>query len=309
MILSGAMMLEWLGETREAPELSRAGEDLRRAVGVALAEGAAKTPDLGGAGLDRVIQRGGDARAGGAADVTFRVIVIGAGYFAGFHVEAWLRMPGAALVGLVDLDVARAEAQLRAQGGDPASVEISADAGALLERLAPDIIDIAAPPTAHRALIELALASPAQAIICQKPFCGGLEGARAAMDRIAPTGRLVVVHENFRFQPWYRALKAELEAGRVGEVYQITFRLRPGDGQGPDAYLSRQPYFQQMPRFLVHETAIHWVDTFRYLLGEPSAVFADLRPAEPGDRGRGCGGAAVPLRRRAPRAFRRQPTR
>ena len=24
-----------------------------------------------------------------------------------------------------------------------------------------------------------------------------------------------------------------------------------------DAYLARQPYFQQMPRFLVHETAIH----------------------------------------------------
>ena len=36
------------------------------------------------------------------------------------------------------------------------------------------------------------------------------------------------------------------------------------------AYLERQPYFQTMPRFLVHETAIHLVDVFRFLLGEIS---------------------------------------
>lgn len=27
----------------------------------------------------------------------------------------------------------------------------------------------------------------------------------------------------------------------------------------------------------MHETAIHWIDTFRFLMGEPEAVFADLR--------------------------------
>ncbi|MEZ5740638.1 MAG: hypothetical protein R3E68_15060 [Burkholderiaceae bacterium] len=44
--------------------------------------------------------------------------------------------------------------------------------------------------------------------------------------------------------------------------------MRLGDGQGPEAHLSRQPYFQQMPRFLVHETAIHFIDSFRFPLGE-----------------------------------------
>ena len=43
------------------------------------------------------------------------------------------------------------------------------------------------------------------------------------------------------------------------------------------AYLSRQPYFQHMSRFLVHETAIHFIDTFRFLLGEVSGVTARLR--------------------------------
>ncbi|MEQ3671432.1 hypothetical protein [Pseudophaeobacter sp.] len=65
------------------------------------------------------------------------------------------------------------------------------------------------------------------------------------------------------------------------KVRQVTFRLRPGDGQGAEAHLDRQPYFQNMPRFLVHETAVHWVDTFRYLLGNPLSVYADLRRENP----------------------------
>ena len=48
-------------------------------------------------------------------------------------------------------------------------------------------------------------------------------------------GVTLVVHENFRFMPWYRAIKSQIDEGRIGEVLQATFRLRPGDGQGPDA--------------------------------------------------------------------------
>lgn len=57
--------------------------------------------------------------------------------------------------------------------------------------------------------------------------------------------------------------------------------MRPGDGQGPRAYLDRQPYFQDMPRFLIHETGIHLVDTFRSLMGEVTGVFARLRRLNP----------------------------
>jgi D-apiose dehydrogenase len=64
-------------------------------------------------------------------------------------------------------------------------------------------------------------------------------------------------------------------------LHGIAFRLRPGDGQGPDAYLDRQPSFRQMPRFLVRETAVHFIDTFRYLMGEVRAVWAHLRWLNP----------------------------
>jgi predicted dehydrogenase len=99
----------------------------------------------------------------------------------------------------------------------------------------------------------------------------------------------VVVHENFRFQPWHREAKRLIDAGALGTVFQASFRLRPGDGQGPRAYLDRQPYFQTMERFLVHETAIHFVDVFRFLLGEASGVFARLRRLNPAIRGEDSG--------------------
>ncbi|MEL6476335.1 MAG: isocitrate/isopropylmalate family dehydrogenase [Pseudomonadota bacterium] len=49
MVLSGAMMLDWLAEERQLPGLAEAGDRLRSAVTHVLAEGKAVTPDLGGA--------------------------------------------------------------------------------------------------------------------------------------------------------------------------------------------------------------------------------------------------------------------
>ena len=91
----------------------------------------------------------------------------------------------------------------------------------------------------------------------------------------------LVIHENIRWQPWYREAKRLIDDGTLGKVHSVAFRLRPGDGRGPRAYLDRQPYFQTMPRLLVTETAIHWIDTFRYLLGEVAAVYARLRRINP----------------------------
>jgi predicted dehydrogenase len=44
-----------------------------------------------------------------------------------------------------------------------------------------------------------------------------------------------------------------------------------------------------MPRFLVHETAIHWIDLFRAVFGEPDGVYADLRRLNPAIAGEDAG--------------------
>ncbi len=212
--------------------------------------------------------------------MTIRVACIGAGYFSQFHLGSWQRIMGANCVGVCDRDMARATAT-GAPGFD--------DLTKMLRAVTPDLLDIILPPQAQPAAIRTALAEGIPWIICQKPFCTSLEEARTIVAEAEAQGATLIVHENFRFQPWYRRIGQAMDDGLIGDVLQATFRLRPGDGQGPDAYLDRQPYFQTMERFLVHETAVHWADTFRYLLGNPVAVYADLRQINPAIRGEDAG--------------------
>ena len=203
---------------------------------------------------------------------TLRVACLGAGYFSQFHFDAWERIEEVELVGIADRNIDKAR-----PFGPPAFIELEQ----MLEATSPDLLDIITPPDTHLDAIKAALDHGVKAIICQKPFCASLAEAGTAVSLAAKAGVPLIVHENFRFQPWYREMARSLAAGEIGDVHQLTFRLRTGDGQGPEAYLSRQPYFQKMERFLVHETAVHWIDTFRFLLGDIRAVYADLRKMNP----------------------------
>lgn len=213
-----------------------------------------------------------------------KVAVAGTGFFSWFHYDAWLRLPGAELVGAASLDP-KGLADVGERFGAKALFD---DVGAMLDRTEPDLLDIVAPPSAHKALLAEA-ASRGIDVICQKPLGGDLATAEAMVEMAEAAGITLIVHENFRFQPWYREAKQVMEQGRLGEVTNISFRLRPGDGQGPNAYLDRQPYFQTMERFLIHETAIHQIDSFRYLMGEIGAVFANLRRLNPAIKGEDAG--------------------
>jgi D-apiose dehydrogenase len=213
-----------------------------------------------------------------------KVVTVGAGYFSAFHHDAWARLPEVDLAAVCDLDPAKAQA-FAERFGVPRHYT---DVAAMLDREQPDLVDIATPPATHLALIRETMARRLPTI-CQKAFCRSLAEAREAVRVAEAAETLLVVHENFRFEPWHQELKRQLDAGRIGEVYQVSFRLRPGDGQGPSAYLDRQPYFQAMERFLVHETAIHLIDVFRYLLGEPEAVMARLARLNPAIKGEDSG--------------------
>lgn len=213
-----------------------------------------------------------------------RVAVIGAGYFSQFHVEAWTGLAEVAEVALCDRDAPRAQA-LATRFGVTALFE---DAERMLDAFAPDLVDIVTPPDTHLALVQLAC-SKKLPIVCQKALAPTLAEAEEIVACTERANVPLIVHENFRFSPWYREARRLIDAGRLGQLHSVAFRLRPGDGQGPAAYLERQPYFQQMPRFMVFETAIHFIDTFRYLMGEVAAVTARLRRLNPAIKGEDAG--------------------
>ncbi len=212
-----------------------------------------------------------------------KVACVGAGYFSQFQYEAWHRL---------DVDLAaicnKTEANAQKIADSYGIEQVFTDFEQMLDSVKPDLVDIITPPSTHVAYIELAAARGIP-VICQKPFTPSLKEAEYATKLMEDAGAMLVIHENFRFQPWYSEIKRVLEAGTLGDLYQVAFRLRPGDGQGPEAYLARQPYFQEMERFLVHETAIHLIDVFRYLFGEMRSVTAALRRLNPAIKGEDSG--------------------
>ena len=204
-----------------------------------------------------------------------KVGVVGTGYFSQFHFDAWARCEEVELVGVASLNLESASKIAASYGG-----KVFKNAATMCEATQPDLLDVIVPPSQHEAIITLA-AEFGIDVVCQKPFCGDLETA-IKMTKLADAADIkLTVHENFRFQPWYRKIKSVLESGMLGQVYQSTFRFRPGDGRGDDAYLERQPYFQEMERFLVHETGVHYLDVFRFLFGEVDTIWADLRRLNP----------------------------
>ena len=214
-----------------------------------------------------------------------RGVAIGAGYFSQFHYDAWRRLPTAELTALCDLDDSLAEAIASRYGiGRRYTNYIE-----MFDIEQPDFVDVITPPASHAEICAEA-AKRGIDVICQKPLAPSFDEAVAIVRHMEESGARLMVHENFRFQPWHREIRSLLDSGAIGEkLHSLTFRTRTGDGWGDDAYKARQPYFRHYPRFLVFETGVHFIDTFRYLCGEIVSVFARLRRLNTQIAGEDCG--------------------
>jgi|GEM_PF-419024 len=202
-----------------------------------------------------------------------RGLLIGAGYFSDFHLDAWQRLPDAEITCICDLDEVKAR-RAASKYGVP---RIHTDVSAAIDRNDFDFVDIATAPAGRLDIVRL-VAKRGLPIICQKPLAVDFEIAKQIVAIGKSSSVPFMVHENFRFQPSYREIKRLLDEGVIGrKLHTISMRTRLGDGWGEEAYLSRQPYFRTMPRLLVLETGVHFVDTFRYLAGEIVECSAALR--------------------------------
>lgn len=201
-----------------------------------------------------------------------RGVTAGAGYFSHFQHEAWSRIPEVEIVAVCDLVEEKAR-KIAAQFGIAKCYTSWTE---MLERERPDFFDIITPPPTHQEMCADA-ASRGIHVICQKPLAPTMQEATSIVDNAQRAGIRLMVHENFRWQPWYRKIKELQNAGTIGEFTHLHMLTRLGDGWGERAYLDRQPFFRDYPRLLIYETGVHFIDTFRYLLGEVTDVYAHLK--------------------------------
>jgi predicted dehydrogenase len=202
-------------------------------------------------------------------------IIAGAGYFAGFQAEAWNRLAGVSIAAAVDPELPRAR-EFAARWNIPAVHSSFAEAIAA-ER--PDFVDIVTRPESHFELTRTA-ADAGIAVICQKPMAPTPEECLAMVEYCERAGVRLIIHENWRWQPWYREARRLLEAGAIGRPYHLGFTIRTGDGRGEAPY-ALQPYFRRMKRLLVYETLVHYLDTIRYLCGEFQELYCRVHRINP----------------------------
>ena len=215
--------------------------------------------------------------------VPLKGVCIGAGYFSDFHFEAWQRIPEIAITALCDLERPRAEAQAAAHG----IPRCYADYREMITAEKPDFIDIISPPATH---LEIArFAAPQRiAMLCQKPLAPDMTACRELVALTEEHDVPFMVHDNWRWQPWYREIKKIIDQGTLGRISFAYFQMRMGDGWGENAYQDRQPFFRDYERLLIYETGVHFIDTFRYLFGEIQSVYAQLDRLNPVIKGEDC---------------------
>ncbi|HTO85633.1 MAG TPA: Gfo/Idh/MocA family oxidoreductase [Methylomirabilota bacterium] len=199
------------------------------------------------------------------SDTPLRVGLVGAGMISYYHLVAWSRQERARVVAVCDPQIERAQ-QRAVEFGIPAAYD---GIEAMLDKHAIDAVDIASPRETHAAMVDVAAARGIDAL-CQKPLTPTLAEAVALAERVADTIRLMV-HENWRFRPWYRALGQWLAAGDLGEVQYAAMTMlssglvRDAGGQFPD--LVRQPFMAREKRLMIAEVLIHHLDVVRWLCG------------------------------------------
>ncbi len=198
--------------------------------------------------------------------------LIGCGYVSQFHLEAWKAVAGSNLVAVCDLDPQRLEA-----AGRIVRAEAYRDPADLLRRGDLDFVEICTGPESHRPLVTLA-ARHGVHVLCQKPAATVRADLLAMIESCALASVRLMIHENWRFRPWYRAWLKLPNPRPAPSVGRSAFGSRHRDTRAPYGPMgfAPSPTSATMPRLILLDMGCHLVDTARYLLGEVETVSATL---------------------------------
>lgn len=209
-----------------------------------------------------------------------RVALAGAGMISRHHLIAWKKLePRVQVVAICDPDRDRAAARAKEFNIDgvydtPASLFANAKF---------DALDVASPRETHGDWVRLAGAASIP-VLCQKPLMPTL-GEAETLIRELPLGARLMVHENWRFRPWYRAARQWVDEGLLGSLQMcrmsiISSGMLP-DETGQRPALVRQPFMAAEHRLIIAEVLIHHIDVVRYLCGPMRVIGARTRHSLP----------------------------
>ena len=183
--------------------------------------------------------------------MTVRFGLLGAGRIGKVHARAIGANPHARLAAVADAVPAAAEA-------------LAADHGAAVSTI--DAVVICTPTDTHADLIER-FTRAGKAVFCEKPIDLSVARVKACLATVAAAKGVLMVGFNRRFDPDFMAVRAAIDAGRIGKVEMVTISSRD-PGPPPLDYIARSGG-------IFRDMTIHDFDMARWLLGEePETVLA-----------------------------------
>ena len=187
-----------------------------------------------------------------------RVAVIGVGSMGFNHLRVYSELDGVQVVGISDVSPERLET-LKARF----QVPTYSDYRKLIEEQKPDAVSITVPTSEHEQVASFTLRAGSHVLV-EKPIASTVEEGQRLIDLAQEVDRKLMVGHIIRFNPAMQALKARLEAGELGKIFQIFCRRA-----GPFPARIRDVG-------VVVDLAPHDVDIMRFLTGlDPLRVFAE----------------------------------
>ena len=207
--------------------------------------------------------------------MTVRFGVLGAGRIGKVHAKAVSSNPDASLVAVADAMADAANALAAQYGAEVRSISQIEAANDI------DAVVICTPTDTHADLIER-FSRAGKAIFCEKPVDLDAERVKACLKVVEETGAKLMVGFNRRFDPHFMAVRAAIDAGKIGDVEMVTIISRD-PGAPPVDYIKRSGG-------IFRDMTIHDFDMARFLLGEEvssvsahAAVLVDPAIGEAGD--------------------------
>lgn len=196
-----------------------------------------------------------------------RIGCVGAGFImAGCHLPAY-RAAGFNPVAIASRNPANARAAAQTHEL-PLTYDRYQD---LLDDDSIPVIDIAVPPDIQIEIVrEAARRSHIQAILAQKPLGVDYRQAKEIVQICADADILLGVNQNMRYDQSARACKDLLRRGYLGEPVLATIEMR--------AIPHWMPWQERQGWVTLRIMSIHHLDIFRFWLGDPTRVYASVRP-------------------------------
>lgn len=185
--------------------------------------------------------------------MTVRFGVLGAGRIGQVHARAIASVDGAVLVAIAEPMEAAAKAAQAAFGCELRTIDEIAASDDI------DAVVICTPTDTHADLIEQ-FARAGKAVFCEKPVDLDVGRVKQALATVEETGATLMVGFNRRFDPDFMAVKAAIDAGRIGDVEMVTITSRD-PGAPPYEYI-------KVSGGIFRDMMIHDFDIARWLLGE-----------------------------------------